>query len=211
MRTVLKLTCLFAFVCTFSLVSAQNLSFGVRAGVNLANVNIEQDGLNIEPDSRTGLNIGAILNIGVTDAFSVQPELSFIQKGYSLELLGDEVELILNYLEIPILAKYAFGSESFQGFVQAGPAIGFALNGKSKFGDEEEDIDFDEDGLNTFDFGLQFGAGAAVPAGPGEAFLDLRYALGLANISDDESGDDITTTNRGLLITVGYLFPIGGK
>lgn len=208
MRTVFKLTCLFAFVCTFSLVSGQNLSFGIKAGANFASVNIEQDGFDIEPDSRTGLNIGAILNIGVTDAFSVQPELSFIQKGYSFEFFEEETALILNYLEIPILAKYAFGSESFQGFIQAGPAIGFALSGKIKSDNEEEDIDFDEDGFKTFDFGLQFGAGAAVPAGPGEAFLDLRYALGLANIADN---DGSTVSNIGLLITAGYLFPIGGK
>ena len=210
MRTVLKLTSLFAFLCVFTTMNAQNLSFGLRAGVNIATVNIEQDGISIEPDSRTGLDIGALLNIGITDAFSVQPEVSFIQKGYAIDLLGDKVELILNYIEVPVLAKYGFGSESFQGFVQAGPSFGFAASGKTKFGDEEEDIEFEDD-FNRFDFGLQFGAGAGFAAGSGQAFVDFRYALGLSNLDASEGEESGTINNRGILLTVGYLVPIGGK
>lgn len=186
--------------------SFAQLNFGVRAGVNIANMNFDLDGVSLEPSSIIGINVGALLNIGVTEDFSVQPEVNFIQKGSKIDEtdLTPEFKTTFNFIEIPVLAKYAFGGESIGGFVQAGPSFGFALNGTNKAGDESEDIDFDEDGIKRTDFGLQFGAGISF----GNFFVDARYLLGLANL--DDSGDDsVTTKTNGINIGVGYMF--GGK
>lgn len=110
------------------------------------------------------------------------------------------------------MAKYAFGSEKISGFVQAGPSFGYGLNGKTKGENngnkEEEDIEFGEDGLKRFDFSLAFGAGIGFPVSSGQLFIDLRYLLGLANISKSSDPDAGTLKNRGLNFGVGFLVPI---
>ncbi len=67
-------------------IQAQSLNFGVRAGINSATVNIEDEsGLSIEPDSRIGIDIGLLIEIGISEDFSIQPEIHYLQKGFQLE------------------------------------------------------------------------------------------------------------------------------
>lgn len=193
--------------------NAQTTSFGARIGINSATINVSDDasGFEIEPDSRIGLNIAAILNVGITEDFSIQPELNFLQKGFKVETDFFENNITLNYLEVPILAKYAFGSETIQGFVLGGPAVGYAISGKLKeeFNGEsnEEDIDFEEDGIKRLDFGFDIGGGLGIVTESATIFVDIRYLFGIANI-DDEDSNDGSIRNRGLNIAVGALFPI---
>ena len=35
----------------------------------------------VEPDSKVGLTLGVLADIGITESFSIQPELDFVQKG----------------------------------------------------------------------------------------------------------------------------------
>jgi hypothetical protein len=211
---IYTLTCAFALIFTTNL-SAQ-LSVGGRIGLNLATVNIEQDGLSIKPDSKAGLQIAGLLDIGVSENFSIQPELTFIQKGYKFEFdfLGTKSEdkFIINYLEVPVHAKYGFGGEKIKAFVMGGPSLGFALGGKLEScvdgTCESEDIEFsDDDGFNRFELGLSLGAGIGLNVGPGEVFLDVRYLLGLSRIMEDDS--DGTTKNQGVAIGLGYMIPLG--
>ena len=58
--------------------------------------------------------------------------------------------------------------------------------------------------LNHTDFGLQFGAGVNIK----NFVIDVRYGLGLSNLSNDSS---VSAKNRAIGITVGYAFPLGGK
>lgn len=103
----LTITSLILFSTLFCF--AQN-SIGVRVGINLANQQYDADGLDLSFDSNLGFSIAIPFEIGLSDNFSVQPELAFIQKGVKQDGIIDEVEVktILNYLEVPILAKKLF-------------------------------------------------------------------------------------------------------
>lgn len=89
--------------------------------------------------------------------------------------------------------------------LQAGPQIGFLLSAKGKTEasamglsiEEEEDV---KDEFKGLDFGLNFGAGYELENGLG---FDVRYNLGLSNISDY---DDANGGNGVFQITVGYAF-----
>lgn len=191
-------------------------SIGPKAGINIASW--AGDDIFDDYGSTIGLQFGAVAVIPVSDKFAIQPELVNLQKGSSLELdfLGDKIETTstLNYFEIPILARITVTEGPTQVFINAGPSIGFGLSGtvKSEAGGEEteEDIDFDEDGLSSFDFGIAVGGGVQFEAGPGHFFVDVRYLLGLAGLDDTEPEEDqIDVFNRGLGASVGFLFPIG--
>jgi len=56
---------------------------------------------------RTGLQFGIVGKFGFTSRFSVQPELSFYQKGVTIESAGTTSKYKTGYISIPVLAKFA--------------------------------------------------------------------------------------------------------
>lgn len=174
---------------------------GIRVGVNLANQNYKVLDESLETNTIVGLNAALVYNIAVSDLFSVQPELHFIQKGSQLEIpiLGD-FKTTLNYLELAVAAKFNivnFG-EANKVYAAVTPSAGYLMSGTSKFGDESEPIEFDDDS-NRMDFGIGLGAGVQF----GGFFVDIRYNIGFANLSNLE---DESVKNNGILIGLGYMF-----
>lgn len=157
-------------------------------------------------------NLGFTLGVGFNfpigeGAFSLQPELNFIQKGAKYEEGDYSEKLKLNYLEIPILAKATFG-EVTKFYVNVGPSLGYGLNGKVKvkegsleedfdvnFGDEVDEIE------KRMDVGLQLGAGVIIAE---KIMIDLRYGLGLTSLNEESK-----VKNNVLQFTVGVPLSIG--
>lgn len=213
-----------------NLVAKAQLSIMPKFGVTLSSVSFSDElesalTPGLDKKSRIGITGGVALNVGVSDAFSIQPELLFVQKGVKFEGNGGEQNIIINYLEVPVLAKYSFGSESVKAYVNAGPSIGFGIGGKNKAEaggiEAEEDVTFGTSGLNggedTFDnaldFGIQFGAGVGFGLGSGQVVLDVRYGLGLTNLfkaPDGVDNEQVKSQNGVLAVTVGYMIPLGG-
>jgi len=221
MKSILKVVFLALFAVSSFSVMAQ-LSIGGRVGANFANYSIS----NIEdvsPNSITGFSVALVLDIGITENFSVQPEIAFIQKGFNqeetFEIFGEtftvKADQIVNHIDVPILAKYAFvNSETLVVYAAVGPVLGYAISGKYKVesnGEKETmDINFDDDGINRFDFGASFGAGAGFGVGPGHIIVDLRYVMGFSNLIKDPV-DNEKVNNTGFGASVGYVVPIGGE
>lgn len=203
MKIFIKALFIMAIIGWHSSIQAQ-ISVGGRLAANIANV----DGDGMDTDAKFGLDIAVVAEIPVSEAVSVQPELHFLQKGYTLDFGGDDFKRTLNYIEIPVLAKYNFGSaESVGGFVVVGPSVGFGVGVRAKLGDETESGSFDEANLNAVDFGAAFGGGVNIPVSNGNVVIDVRYLLGLTDIFDGES----EVMNRGVNFGVGYVTPIGGE
>ena len=103
-----------------------------------------------ETKVKTGFTIGVAVNIAFSERFSLQPELSYIRKGaqthystYSVQSNPEsstetvsqswgDGKVTLEYLELPILARYNFPSQSkiMTFFVVAGPAFSMGLGGQ---------------------------------------------------------------------------------
>ena len=163
------LAMLFSGVAVF----AQQTHFGLKAGLNLSSVKIS-DGEDY--DSKGGLHVGGLAHIHLSDHFAVQPELVFSMQGGK----DGDTKLNLNYVNIPVLAQYMFDG----GFrLQTGPQLGFMASAKSKTGDVEVDV---KDQLATIDFSWSFGAGYLFPGANGLG-ADVRYNVGISNISDNSS------------------------
>lgn len=62
-------------------VNEQEVTFGAKAGVNFANVTGDVE----NADSKIGFHVGRIVEIAISEKFSIQPELLYSAKGYKSE------------------------------------------------------------------------------------------------------------------------------
>lgn len=169
---------------TASLSQAQ-VGFGIKGGVNFANVG----GADAPPNSKTltGFAAGGYLEISLPMLFTIQPEVLYSQKGFTADenFLGTNVKVTgsLNYLEIPVLLKYSLPVPVVKPSLYAGPAMGILLSakGKAEAAGQSQEEDIKSQTANT-DFGLVLGASANVAI----INVDVRYTLGLTTI--DKNG-----------------------
>ena len=212
MKPLFKLT-LFAAFCAFTTASFSQISFGAKAGFNLANVMYSQDEL--DPKFNPTFQVGAVVEIGITEQLAVQTGLGFQGKGTKLkeDILGEELESTTNlyYLQVP--AHLLFNGDMF--FVGAGPYAAFCLSGKSKstFAGESDTEDLEigntvDDDVASLDFGIGAQAGVKL----GSLRIGAGYDLGLANIiPKDAQIDDESIKNGVISVFVTYMFGGGDE
>lgn len=192
---------------TFNNANAQDVKFGVKAGLNLANFSTSESEISDELKPLTGLHLGGFVELGLSDQFAIQPELLFSMQGakadYEEEGYSETGKTKLSYLSIPVLAKIYFTPELY---LEVGPQLGFLLSAKSIYeisfqGVEETEEEVIDEGLESIDFGLGFGGGYFFTD---NLFLGARYNLGLTNI--DAETDEITVKNSVINVSLGYRF-----
>ncbi len=191
---------------------------GVKGGMNFSSLRgddidlIEQE-LGIGIDTRVGFSAGGFVTISPHEMFAIQPEfVVFSQKGSSSDFGGVNFHFILDYLDVPILAKLMIPTQSsVTPNIFAGPALSFNLRSKLKAegGGESSEIDLDEAGLDTkaVDFGFVFGGGLDVGAGMSTLTFDVRYTLGLTKVWEAQDfAEEVDAKNGAFSIMVGYSF-----
>ncbi len=175
--------------------------------------------ITLEAEAKTGLTVATVsgdtfkdtksrlapsmaigLNVGLTDMFTIQPELKYAMKGTKVDNDFTKETAEIDYLEIPLLFKFNVPAVPvISPSVYAGPALAI-LTGANRVPDEGDKIDVKDNTKGT-DFGMALGGAAAVSAGPGKVVLDLRYTLGLTNVPDS---DDADAKNRAFDAMIGY-------
>jgi hypothetical protein len=214
---------LVAMIVSFATESFAQVNFGIKAGVNLANMIMKDDDNTYSDDykSKLGFQVGPVVEFGFNDMISLETGLLLSTKGYKVEDSGSDMginweyddKINIMYLNIPVNARVGFGVGGMRIYGAVGPYFGVGLSGKYKgeytlngeTEEEEEDLDFgndeDESDLKRLDYGLSIGAGAAF----GAFEVGLNYDLGLANLSPNtENGNKIN--NRVFSITAAYKF-----
>ncbi|ERP32195.1 porin family protein [Chitinivibrio alkaliphilus] len=187
MRRILLSAFVALFVCGFS-VSAMDLTLQPKAGLAFTNA----WGDDADADMIVNFAGGVALEMGLSEKFSLQPELLWSVKGAE-----DGDALRLHYLEIPLLAKVDLGMP----FLYAGPSMGFLLtatyDGETEVGGEDV-----KDWFETFDLGIAMGGGVTI----NDAFeIDARFNLGLLNVDD---GRDFDSRNMAIGLFLGYNIPL---
>src|SRR5688500_20269401 len=86
--------------------SSLSPKLGVRAGVNLSNMFVEDVS---DENMKVGINLGVFAKLPLTRGFSIQPELNYSSKGakeeYNNFIEGEgEYRFNLNYIELHVLA-----------------------------------------------------------------------------------------------------------
>jgi len=109
----MKKICLVAFVAILSITSinAQEVKFGVTAGLFNASAKAEFEGISAD-GSEAGFYIGGVADISISEKLHIQPELVYVSVDGS------------NGIALPIIAKY-YVSDDFN--IQFGPHLDFTL------------------------------------------------------------------------------------
>ncbi len=190
----------------FNLSAEAQVAIGPRVGVGF--FQRTDDNEDPEPVDRVGLNLGAAVNFGVNNFFSLVGEVGFQQKGWRQGFDNANNEFKVNYLELDLLAKIKVGNR-FGAYGLLGPYASVGMGGTittELFGEEDEmDLDFDDLGLNRTDLGIIVGLGGFIAVDDMQFYLDARYSGGFINLDDTEVLD---TKNAGIILSAGAFFPL---
>ena len=197
-----------------------NLVFGIKGGLNTSNIIGEHYDYEGQTDYITGFCAGAFFSYYFNDIFAIQPEILFTTKGmkfkytyYTYTGIGVEVEKKknLNYIEIPILAKYYIETQGIvKPHMYIGPYLGLKYSAKYSLKGEEysENVSAQVSGegklddINGIDLGIVIGGGFdLIPQG--KLGIDVRYTVGLTKIRDYEGTSE---KNSVISLMLGYSF-----
>jgi hypothetical protein len=203
MRLSVLVPALFVLACGASDAVAQEISSGVKAGVNFATLKF--DGLSFDAnfDNRTGLVAGAFLVVPVSPQFAIQPEALFSMKGATMRDGELESTINLSFLDLPVLARFSSPSTTGTSLhVFAGPSFNFRLSAKTRteFNGESSEADFSDE-VERFELALVLGGGVEF----GRLLIDGRYAWGLSNLNKDRQ-DDVEIKGRVFSVMAGVRF-----
>ena len=208
MKSIFKLTLMAVAVFGAVNFASAQIDFGVKAGLNLANVNYSEEGLDTK--MLVTFQAGVVADINISDHLAIQPGLLLVGKGFKseVELFGETFKTTANpmYLQVPVNLLYK-GNMFYAG---VGPYAGFGLFGKVKSEgggqSDSEDLSFgsgEDDTWSALDFGANLEAGVML----NNIRIGAGYALGLANVipNDVRSGDE-SVKNSVISVNVTYMF-----
>lgn len=206
---------------------------GISGGANLANFT-GTDSKNF--GYKFGFSVGVVANFGVSDMFSVQPEVLYSEKGFNTSdvkfsntATGAQtqatVKQTLKYLDIPILLKINTGDAGKGLFFELGPQLSL-LAGSHTFSDDASLANapyayFNSDanspvavrlgkgknGLNNAVIGYVGGIGYQLTSGLG---FGLRYTGDVSQVYKDNNSPLAPNVHNGVFqFNVHYMF--GGK
>lgn len=186
---------------------------GLLAGVNIATLGSDDEGLDDAMASKTFAVGGVVLDFPISEAVSVRLEPMYMPKGTTFLLEVDEIDfpltLRLTSVELPILLKLSRTTGAVRPYLVIGPSFGYRTGAATtdEITGEEEEIE-DDDDLATWDYGVTGGGGLSYALGRASVFAEGRYTLGLADL-DRQPDADVALKNRGVQILAGFTIRVG--
>ena len=181
------------------------VKFGVKAGMNLANVKNLGPGGTTTKASAYG---GFFIKLPTVKNLSLQPEILYSSKGYLFPKTDSTAKgrVTINYISIPLLVTYKVLNNLL---IMVGPELNYITNAKLKSGNRNNDISAN---FRKFDIALDFGTAYNLKNGLG---IEFRYCYGFDGIANvvqtDQLGNYIGTKKQGsnqvIQLGIFYIFP----
>ena len=174
-------------------------SVGIKAGMTSSTLAVT--GLSgFEPKRGSGMLAGGFVTIG-KGVVRVQPELIIATKNFSAATPIGTIDVDSRSVDVPVLLVARMNREGrVRPLLFAGPYFAFISKATQRVDEVETDI---KDQLTGTDSGVVFGAGLDIAAGRGAVLIDVRYALGLKDISESST---TTFKSRTWMFSLGYRF-----
>lgn len=223
---------LFAVPAQAQVGEARNsLAVGFTGGVMMNTIGFDPT---IKQNQHIGPTFGVVARYTSERYFkaycALQVELNYSVLGWrenilnsNSEPLPDTYERNIHYIQLPMLARLAWGKErrGAMGYFLAGPQIGYCLSEKSKqsaFTLNEEGNPDRPNGLYSqyamsidrkFDYGITAGAGLELNTSLGHFLIEGRYYYGLSDIFNNSKKDVFGRSNNSTIVAkVTYLFDL---
>lgn len=202
---------IFFISALFPMKMAAQWKVGAFAGYDYNHYSIDtQYAYDLNFKGRNGVTVGILGEYGFKDWLGVRCELVYLQKGHKMERLYNETKQKQrdNYLELPVMARFSFGSDKIRGLLHAGGYVGYWMSSRIK-GEEksltynpDKQIEYEEEPNeiysynksyvfdskrdNRFDAGLVGGLGASYRVLPQlEVEVEGRCYYSLTSITKD--------------------------
>lgn len=206
----LRLALVVAMLTMITAVSAQ-ISYSVKGGVNLSNVNLSPKEDDIA--MKVGFHAGVGLDYEFMPNMAIQSGLIFTSKGAKAK--EGDAKFDLMYIQLPIHYAYKIDvSPGTRVVLHAGPYVAYGVAGKYKliegyslnsFGKSTVE-GHDVEGFKRFDTGLGLGAGMEF----GQFLVDIGWDMGLVNIApsapEEAVMDGFNVKNMNAYLSVGFRF-----
>ncbi len=255
MKTFVPLLMLISVFYVTSRTAQAQVRLGIQGGLSIPDLTGGNNEISQGYTSRLAPNFGITAEFGITNNFSIEPQVNFDGQGGQRNGMQPVTDLppqfpsppsgyyyanfknvsILNYIEVPVLAKYTFGFAGFGLQVNAGPFVGFLLNATEKTSGISS-IYIDKNGtplvmpdgnggyvqvppqsfdassdvtssLHTLNFGLAGGVGIILPlSARTDISLDVRGLYGLTNVQ--KYAQDGTSQTGNLIVSLGFSYEL---
>lgn len=187
-----KIFCLM-FVAFIAMAAQAQITWNAKAGLGFAKCKSDAEDTKNALVWKAGVGIEKPLSAN----WSIMPSLEFAMKGSKYDF-GEEQELSLSYIQIPVLAAYRFHvNNSLNMVLKAGPYVAYAIKGDFEGYDIfEDDADGEAPG-KRLDFGLDLGVDLEYQ----RYVVGFEYEYGFTSIEKDWN-----TKNSAMYLTIGYKF-----
>lgn len=170
-----KLVLLFAIIAIGTSSFAQEIKYGVKGGLNLANFS----GDDMNGDSRADIYFGGFMRLKLTKSLAFQPEIVYSRQGSKDDREESNLQFKTNFLNIPLLLRAKmFGTDKL--YAIAGPQIGIHLS--SEFEEDGDTAKYDK-AMRDMDFSVAIGLEYKLNK---QFSIDIRYNFGLSEIFNDD-------------------------
>ncbi len=165
-------------------IAGQEVGFvyvGPKLGTNFSQISNWTESSGVENKNRIGYQFGVVGELGFTNRFSIDGELVFLTKGHKQKFDGGSTKYNVNYLGIPLLAKYSFKILGLSKvYAKGGTFANVRTGGTSVFefegvDHESEAQELSSDEWRRVDWGMSIGVGAEYEVDYGIWGIDLRY------------------------------------
>jgi hypothetical protein len=195
-----KYALLFAILLTSTL-SFSQVRFGVKGGLNFANVSNISSSIDDTWNNKTGYQFGVALQLKIpVVGIAIQPELLYSTVKTTID--NDPAnEIKLDYITLPVNLQLGADLLIFRPFIVASPFISYVIQNNTRL----EDQPFDD--INRFDYGIGIGAGIDI----WKIQIMGKYNWGLGKLQTaganwDQAETYKNATLQGFQLSVAILF-----
>ncbi len=195
-------------------IAGQEVGFvyvGPKLGTNFSQISNWTEFSGVKNKNRIGYQFGVVGELGFTNRFSIDGELVFLTKGHKQTFDGGSTKYNVNYLGIPLLAKYSFkilglSKVYAKGGTFANVRTGGTMVFESESGQNEGlEEDLDPEGWRRVDWGMSIGVGAEYEVDYGIWGIDLRYDQSFLDV---HTSDTAKNRNRTFAISIVYKYDL---
>lgn len=201
--------------------TAQHLTYGIKAGVNITTHQLEDSDYATSSKSILGMHVGLFGNYAINEKFAIQPELLYSTGGRkytysnSINTVGNDIKAMraavgpsevddvikTSHLVLPVMLQFKIINGLY---IEAGPQYSFVLSIKEDYdGEGYENI---KEYYKSGTFGIGVGAGYDLSILTAGLKVGVRYTTDLSEMNKVElEGGNLKSS----MFQVGLLYAFG--